>query len=42
MVILCLHCKYEWISDEITRCPNCDSANIGPHPTHYKIKKFRS
>ena len=42
MIIQCYRCKYKWISDEITRCPNCDSANIGPHPDHYKIIKINN
>jgi RNA polymerase subunit RPABC4/transcription elongation factor Spt4 len=41
MVILCSHCKYVWISEEITRCPNCNSANVGPHPRHYTITKLK-
>lgn len=42
MMIYCNYCKFEWISDDISRCPNCNSGNIGPHPKYYNIKKIKS
>jgi len=40
MLISCNHCSFEWTAEEISRCPNCNSGNVGPHPEHYKIRKI--
>jgi len=42
MLMLCNHCHFEWTAEEISRCPNCNSGNVGPHPEHYKIRKITS